>query len=713
MGSSRRQGDARVKRQRSGLDAIETAVHGVLIAGVVLAFSTGLQVQFTLPKLLILRAGTAALVLVWIGRLRRGETRRLPAAVAATTLLLGAWWFITTLTAVDPPTALEGAPGRYNGLSTNAVLLTLLAVTAASGAPIRHLAIRVQVLVASLTVAALYAMAQSAGLDIYTWPFRRPAATIGHPVTLATALGLGAPFALVAAFAGARGVRRWFWGVLFAVLLTGAGLTLSRGPLAGIAVSSSVALLLAAPRRTVGRRTLTITAALVLAMIAASGAYIVRHRSGRFLPNPAQLAGEPEIQNRLHTLRAAAAMMRDRPILGAGLENYHVLYPRYRPVEAERLTPDSVPTMVHSGYFQLVVTTGTIGLLLYLGFLAAVLNALIRAYRREGDGDRRLLLAACIASACGYLVSDLTGWPEVPIMALFCLVLGTGLSAGSSSGVVTPRGGAMRVAAYSTGVAAVVVLVLLTHDAVRMVQADAALRSARMSAAEGDWPGAAAATERALILGRSRAAATDAAASILAERFGQTGDAALYERAAHLFEGAYARAPFSEYVMIHRVDLETARLQKQKGGAPAAGANQIAAALLAHELHNATVYESLARMRLAAGDAKTALAMIARAQALRPQRADYWRLEGDARRSAGDRPAAVAAYRHAIAGMEPASAAWIGAERRLIVTMIEAGDSAAAIDEAGRVLALVPSDELTRRLLDAAIQARRPGFTGS
>jgi tetratricopeptide (TPR) repeat protein len=246
-----------------------------------------------------------------------------------------------------------------------------------------------------------------------------------------------------------------------------------------------------------------------------------------------------------------------------------------------------------------------------------------------------------------------------------------------------------------------------------MVRADYALRSAASAAAAGDWPRAQTLIEQGLDLQGTRAPYLDAAASLFAHRFGATGDRSLYDRAARLFEAAQARSPFSEYFMIHRLDLETAALQKQKGGAASQGANDAAAALLAVDRHNGTVYESLARMRLAEGAAPQALDMITRAEALRPHQADYWRLEGDIRRAMGDRRAAVAAYRHAAAGLPPGTAPWVNATRRLVVTLIEAGDYSAAIDEATRALAVVPGDVLMRQLFDAAAGAKRAAATES
>src|SRR6185295_9167907 len=94
------------------ISTVETWVVSLLLAADVLAFSTALTVQFTLPKLLALAAGTALLATLWALRAREGTIRPLPAAVALTAALLAAWWIVSALVAFDRTTALEGAPGR-------------------------------------------------------------------------------------------------------------------------------------------------------------------------------------------------------------------------------------------------------------------------------------------------------------------------------------------------------------------------------------------------------------------------------------------------------------------------------------------------------------------------------------------------------------------------------------------------------------------------
>jgi hypothetical protein len=63
---------------------------------VALVFSTRLDIQFTLSKLVIVRALTPILAGFWAVRLSRNEVRPVPAVVFATGIALSLWWVITS-----------------------------------------------------------------------------------------------------------------------------------------------------------------------------------------------------------------------------------------------------------------------------------------------------------------------------------------------------------------------------------------------------------------------------------------------------------------------------------------------------------------------------------------------------------------------------------------------------------------------------------------
>src|SRR4029079_12119927 len=122
-----------------------------------------------------------------------------------------------------------------------------------------------------------------------------------------------------------------------------------------------------------------------------------------------------------------------------------------------------------------------------------------------------------------------------------------------------------------------------------------------------------------------------------------------------------------------RIDLETAALQKRKGGTPATAVERAVSALTAFEHHNATVYESIARLRFAQGQTGPALEMIQRAEPLRPHHPDYWRLDGDIERARDNRATAMARYKRALAESAAGTPEWLNIKYRIVVTLLEMG----------------------------------------
>src|SRR4029079_694886 len=121
------------------------------------------------------------------------------------------------------------------------------------------------------------------------------------------------------------------------------------------------------------------------------------------------LAVDPSFADRFVMYRAAVGLLRDHPIVGVGLENFGLLYPRYRPIEPEVLPVDTIPTMVHNGYLQTATTSGLPGLFVYLVLIAAVVWVVWRN-RPSADASDAIMPMALLAAIASYLVQDLSGW---------------------------------------------------------------------------------------------------------------------------------------------------------------------------------------------------------------------------------------------------------------------------------------------------------------
>ena len=673
---------------------------------VALVFSTRLDIQFTLPKLVIIRAFTPILAGFWVLRLARNEVRPLPVVVFAAGIALSVWWVISSVFAVHPPTALNGAHGRYNGLWNQETFFFLFLIVASSQFERTGIERLIKLLLAALVPVSLYALVQYVGWDPLPWRVDRSASTIGNPVILAATLGLGLPFALVFLMLTRRRAERFVWGAILLILLLAAMTTRSRGPL----IASSLALLLILGivawemRERLNRWVIAAVFAAAVPGLVLGYRQVTRGRPD--LQTVTSQEADPAIRDRLNTFAAATQMVRDHPLTGVGLENFSVLYPRYRSAESEQFTPDELPTMVHNGYLQAAATTGIPGLFLYLLFLWSVLLFLWKAYRRLADTRARWLVLAFLASVSGYLIQDLSGWLEISLSAFFWIILGLGVALCSDQPVARVYSRRVRLTAYATAGVCSIVAVWLAVRSVAMIRTDALAAHAQKLSVKDDWPSIETDISEALKYSSGDAVYLDKAGLRYSDRYGTSSERDTYERGAFLLEEAHRLDPFNPYFLIHRVALETTALQKATIKRASRTASDMIPIVLAMDRNNAAGYASAAQLKWAEGKFGEALPLIERGNALRPKQGRFRVLEGDIRRALNDGSGAIDAYRRGLALLldsgDPES---IATDHKLIVMFAQAGSYQAAVDEAQRLIARAPADAMAYTLLGIAHHA--------
>jgi len=703
---------------------VELSVYTLLLFLVALVFDPTIDVQFTLPKLMWLRFGTAAILALWVVRLVQGGVRPVPRIVLVPTVLLALWWAVVTPFAADVQTAIKGMHGRYNGLINGILLLIVFLVvasTARSRAVLRRLV--VAFLIALVPVAA-YAVAHYYGFDPFVWPNPRTGSTIGHPVPLAAILSLAIPFALAFLIAERRGTRRIVWSALLLLYGFATAATLSRGPWLGLIAACGTVAVAAVRLRIVtlkGSVLWCALAVLVTGSIFVADSTAVRQRLEHF----ANLRADPSFSGRFVFYDAAYRMFRAHPIIGVGLENFGVLYPQYRPLEPEAVPPDSMPTMVHNGYLQAAATTGIIGLALSLALSAGILFLVIRSCSalasRLDDGRA----AGCSAEECasdlmfgvgfagalvGYLVQELSGWDEISLSAFYWILAGAAVAFSAAERTERESASVKRLkiplglAASAAGIAAIV----LGFDAARQIEIDRVFFQARLLDQEKNWPLIQQQLESGLEAAAYDPKYQDDAGLLYLGRVEARHDPASYRRAAALFEGSARANPFNPYALIHRIDVETAALTAGIARTPSDEAKDAVARVTTLDPNNATVYASIAALQQAAQNPVGALRSIDEAIRLRPHHPQYHVLRGDLQRAFGDRAGAISAYREEVSILKPASpdylADYLNVERRLLLTLEETGQHEAAIAEGRKVTATV-NDDIAFTVLGLAYQS--------
>ena len=693
------------------MNVAELFVFGAFFVSIALAFSPSLQAQFTLPKLFWLRASATAIGLLWALRVRIGAIKPIPAAVAAPAVALVVWWLITIPFAVHVHTDLWGASGRYNGVVNQVTLLLLFFAVASMQMSRERVLHLVVVFVAALVPLALYALVQGFGFDHFVWPNPRPGSTIGHPVPLAAILSLGLPFALAFSIAGFGRAIGWLWLVITILLLFAIGTTLSRGPWVGAAIAVIIVLLAATRTRTKGpRRAWMFFAALALAAVATVWlGRIPGTRVSQRITQLTRLRTDPSFMNRFVFFEAASAMVRDHPVTGVGFESFGLLYPRYRPVEGEAVPEDTVPSMVHNSYLQLAVTTGVCGLMLYLSLIAGVLVLLIRTARGPsppgpGTERERVIAAAFVGAVAGYLVQDLSGWPEISLSAFFWTIaaLAVSYSTDGRSEASSKIRGSGRPLLAGLAVAVSLATGVLAYCAFQDIRADRALATASRLDVTKNWPDISARLTTALDIAGHDAHYLDEAGVMYLRRFYAAGDDPTYRQAVVLFERAESIDPFDPYALIHRIDLEAAALRSGLVRTPSAPALAAVETALDLDANNSSVHEAVARFELAAGRPSNALKSIEIARTLRPTHSGYRIVEGDIRRALGEKSRAIDAYRSELPLHHTPDEAWVAAERKLVASLVESADYRSAVAEGLEFVKRLPGDATSYVLLGVA-----------
>lgn len=316
----------------------------------------------------------------WVGRWRRPE----PAGIAA--IAFGAVTILAGVFSRSPRLSWAGEVAQREGVLTVLALVALHLAAAHAHRSGAHVRATLRVLVLSAVAAAVYAQLQLAGLDPVAWSgvhtittssgvALRPAGPLGSPVLLGIVLAAALPVAL-AELAEAR--RDAAWGVPMAALLAATLLlTMSRGAwlagACGAAVAVALALIAGAgPRRVAWTLAASLSPTLVFAFGRASAPLAARlHES---LDSGSTAA---------HGLiaRSALQMWSERPWLGHGPDVFALAFARIQDPAFWRAEWIGLPIHAHSVPLQTLATTGALGALAGLVWLAAGEWALVRAWQ--------------------------------------------------------------------------------------------------------------------------------------------------------------------------------------------------------------------------------------------------------------------------------------------------------------------------------------------
>jgi O-antigen ligase len=388
---------------------------------------------------------------------RGGRIRRTP--VDWLILAFLAWVTLTTVTSIHWPTALVGSSRRYEGLLsfvTYAVIYFLVLQFGDHASRVRRLA---QSLFWASVIVAGYGLLQFAGLEFQRWGARafeanQAFSTYGNPNLLGGFLILSVTVALGLALAEQRVAWRLVYWVGFGLNGLALIVAFTRGAWIGGVVSLAVLGAIAWRQRVTMRRIDWAPAGVFIAT--AIGVIWRSLTSPSQVMNFAKRLGSifqfdsGSGQTRTEIWQAAAAAIRERPILGWGADTFRLVFFKFKPVEFVRDAGGSAGAdNAHNYPLHLASGIGIPGALMFYGiFVWAGVRSFGTVFRRSSD-PTRIILGAFWAAPVGYFVQLFFGISVTGVTFLLWIALALLLAPTARSVVV-------RASRWGTATAAVV-----------------------------------------------------------------------------------------------------------------------------------------------------------------------------------------------------------------------------------------------------------------
>ena len=389
-----------------------TLLVAILIGGSALVFDPGGWQVFGPSKWLVITVTAWAALAFALGELTVFHR----SSMVAWLVLLG-WATISSITALEPLAAVLGTPDRRFGLLALATMAAaFLAGQGVDTAQRRRLIARTMCIT---TIAmGVYGIAEALGAAMeLTTTTTRLGSTFGAPAYLGAALALFLPVCvgLAADPEEGRGWRRvaLLGAISGLVLLAGSG---TRAALVGLAAALALTIGIWLPQV---RRHRSVAAVGVVAMILLVALTPLGERLGDL--------GTSEGTSRVDEWTVAVRAIAERPLLGAGLEGYRIMFPGAVDADYVRAYGRSTVTdRAHSGPLDLGASLGVPGV---AAWLAAAIWLLRRSLAAARMGP---VVAGLGAGLTALVVQELFLFPTLEVGVAGWAVAGAVVSATNS-----------------------------------------------------------------------------------------------------------------------------------------------------------------------------------------------------------------------------------------------------------------------------------------
>lgn len=276
--------------------------------------------------------------------------------------------------------------------------------------------ILLNVFVAISMIVAVYGILQRFGFTSIKPGEGRIIATLGNAATLASYLIFGLFFSAYSALKNGNWVWRIIYGSVFFVHLAAIFLTGTRGAFLGIAAGFLVGFFVIIKYAGNKRLKKTILGGLIFLIVLYGTIYLSQGQSwvkdNPYLYRITHFSFQDNtIQGRLISWKAGMRGFLVKPVLGWGFEGYAAPFNKYFDAKYYDYAREEYFDRAHNIIIEHLATTGILGLGTYFLFLAAILNFLLKIYKREKDF---VFFGAFSGLLIAYFVQDLFMFDLLP-----------------------------------------------------------------------------------------------------------------------------------------------------------------------------------------------------------------------------------------------------------------------------------------------------------
>jgi hypothetical protein len=133
---------------------------------------------------------------------------------------------------------------------------------------------------------------------------------------------------------------------------------------------------------------------------------------------------ESSVLARIETWKSSLRMIRKRPLLGWGLDNFGTIFPQFiTPQFVRSAGRDMLQAHAHNEFLQVGATMGIVGLIVYVWLIITFFKSLMRLIKKE-RGDNRVFLVGILSSGVALMVYNQFHFSVVSTSIIFWLFMG-------------------------------------------------------------------------------------------------------------------------------------------------------------------------------------------------------------------------------------------------------------------------------------------------